>query len=112
MQESYIAISSPSDLALTPIGGINGEASEGTMFWQVTTDNSAGYSMSIKATTAPALTSGTNSFADYVPAEPTLIIIFLSFLPHRLLDFLRKELTQNVRFKDNGIICNIGYGEA
>jgi hypothetical protein len=36
LQDSYIALSTPSDLALTPIGGINGEASEGTIFWQVT----------------------------------------------------------------------------
>ena len=62
MQESYIAISTPSDLAMTPIGGINGEASEGTISWQVITDNTAGYSMSIKSTTTPALTSGTDSF--------------------------------------------------
>ena len=64
MQESYIAITSPSDLALTSIGGISGEASEGTLTWQVTTDNLAGYSMSIESLTSPALTSPDDSFND------------------------------------------------
>src|SRR3989339_1554042 len=33
MQESYIAISSPSDLIMDSMGGLSGGASEGTMSW-------------------------------------------------------------------------------
>ncbi|MEK7088886.1 MAG: hypothetical protein AAB913_02020 [Patescibacteria group bacterium] len=111
MQESYIAISSPSDLALTPIGGINGEASEGTMFWQVTTDNSAGYSMSIKVTTAPALTSGSNSFSDYTPAGADPDYNFSIVSTASAFGFSPEGVDTNARFKDNGIICNTGSGE-
>src|SRR3989338_5311225 len=51
MQESYISITHPSDLALASIGGIDGEYSQGTMTWTVITDNAAGYTMSIKSLT-------------------------------------------------------------
>ena len=43
MQESYIAISSPSDLIMDSMGGLSGGSSEGTMSWVVVTDNTAGY---------------------------------------------------------------------
>jgi len=111
MQESYIAISNPSDLALTSIGGINGEASEGTIFWQVTTDNSAGYSMSIKSTTTPALTSGSNSFADYTPSGADPDYNFSIASTTSAFGFSPEGVDTNTRFKDNGIICNTGSGE-
>ena len=111
MQESYIAISNPSDLALTPIGGINGEASEGTISWQVITDNSAGYSMSIKVTTTPALTSGLDSFADYIPggADPDYNFSIVSTAS--AFGFSPEGVDTSTRFKDNGLICNTDIGE-
>ena len=111
MQESYIALSSPSDLALTSIGGINGEASEGTMFWTVTTDNLAGYSMSVQAVTSPALTSGPNSFADYTPAGADPDYNFSILATTSAFGFSPEGIDVNSRFRDNGIACNIGVGE-
>ncbi len=111
MQESYIAISTPSDLAMTPIGGINGEASEGTISWQVITDNTAGYSMSIKSTTTPALTSGTDSFADYVPSGADPDYNFSIVSTASAFGFSPEGVDADVRFKDNGSACNINIGE-
>ncbi len=111
MQESYIAITSPSDLALSAIGGISGESSEGTLVWQVTTDNSAGYSMNIKVTTTPALTSATDSFEDYVPAgaDPDYDFSIISTIS--AFGFSPEGVDTSTRFKDNGSACNTGTGE-
>ncbi len=40
----------------------------GTAVWNVKTNNAAGYTFAVKATTSPALVSGSNSVADYTPA--------------------------------------------
>ncbi len=111
MQESYIAITSPSDLALSSIGGISGESSEGTLTWQVTTDNLAGYSMNIKVTTTPALTSATDSFEDYAPAgaDPDYDFSISSIIS--AFGFSPEGVDTSDRFKDNGSACNTGTGE-
>lgn len=111
MQESYISISSPSDLALSSIGGINGEASEGTMFWTVTTDNSAGYSMSIKSTSTPALTSAEDSFADYTPAGADPDYDFSIASTTSAFGFSPEGVDTHSRFRDNGSTCNTSTGE-
>jgi hypothetical protein len=108
MQESYIALSNPSNLTLTPIGGINGEASEGTMSWQVTTDNSAGYSMSIESTTSPALTSGSDSFADYVPSGANPDYNFSIDPAASAFGFSPEGADTDSRFLNNGSACNAG----
>jgi len=111
LQESYIALSSPSDLALTPIGGINGEASEGTIYWQVTTDNIAGYSMSIASVTTPALKSGSDSFNDYAPvgADPDYNFSIVSTTS--AFGFSPEGTDVSARFKDNTSACNTGTSE-
>ena len=111
MQQSYIAISSPSDLYLTSIGGIDGEASEGTISWQVTTDNFAGYSMSIKSTTTPALTSLEDSFADYTPSGADPDYTFSIASTTSAFGFSPEGVDTSTRFLDNGLICNTGSGE-
>ncbi len=111
MQESYIALSTPSDLALTPIGGILGEASEGTMSWTVTTDNVAGYSMSIQSVTSPALKSGVDSFADYTPVGADPDYNFSINPTTSAFGFSPEGVDVNSRFRDNGLACNVGAGE-
>ncbi len=111
MQESYISISSPADLALTHIGGINGEATEGTMSWQVITDNTAGYTMDIKTTTTPALRSAEDSFSDYTPAGADPDFNFSILSSTSAFGFSPEGTDTNVRYRDNGAICNSGSGE-
>ena len=111
MQESYISLSTPSDLALTAIGGIAGEASEGTLSWTVITDNMAGYSMSIQSVTSPALTSATDSFADYTPAGANPDYNFSIAPTASAFGFSPEGTDVNSRFLDNGSACNTGVGE-
>jgi hypothetical protein len=111
MQESYISISNPSDLNMTPIGGINGEASEGTMSWQVVTDNSAGYSLNIKSNTSPALTSGTDYFSDYTPSGANPDYNFSINPSTSAFGFSPEGIDTSARYKDNGAACNTGTGE-
>jgi hypothetical protein len=64
--DSTIAISSPSDIILSPdISGITGGAADGTLDWNVITDNIGGYTLNISASSSPAMSSGTNTFSDY-----------------------------------------------
>src|SRR3989344_8985959 len=111
MQESYISITSPSYLGLTSIGGIAGEGTEGTVSWQVTTDNFAGYTISIETTTTPALTSAQDSFANYPPsgADPDYTFSIASSAAE--FGFSPEGTDTNSRFKDNGSGCNTGSGE-
>ena len=69
MHESYLAISAPGNITLAPNIPTNGGGiADGSAAWTVTTDNEAGYTMNIRASSTPALSSGANSFANYVPA--------------------------------------------
>ncbi|MHB8159407.1 MAG: hypothetical protein ACYDGS_02770 [Thermoleophilia bacterium] len=67
--DNFISISNPGDLALANIAGTGGSSS-GSVIWSVTTNNSLGYKLEVKAGGAPALTKGADSFADYslIPA--------------------------------------------
>lgn len=69
MNETYISISSPANVTLTPaILGVTGSTGNGSASWTIITDNPAGYSLTIKASSSPALISGAYSFADYTPS--------------------------------------------
>jgi len=111
MQGSYISITSPSDLALSSMGGVSGGSSEGTVTWTVTTDNIAGYTTTVQASTNPALTSGGNSFADYVPAAADPDYTFAIASADSEFGFSPEGSHINARFKDNGSICNSGSGD-
>ncbi len=64
--DSDISISSPSDVNMTgTIYGMTGGTGDGSATWIVITSNAAGFNMSLKASTTPALMSGAFSFADY-----------------------------------------------
>lgn len=108
MQSNYLAISSPSDLVLASIGGLSYQASEGTMSWTVTTDNPAGYSMSIAATSAPALKSAFDSFADYTPATSNPDYDFTNASTNSSFGFSPEGTEVSDRFKDNGSTCGTG----
>jgi hypothetical protein len=68
MTGSYISISQENDATLPDVNGLTGGTSDGSLGWTVTTDNAAGYAMTIQAGTNPALKSVLASFADYTPA--------------------------------------------
>jgi hypothetical protein len=108
MQESYISISTPSDLVMTSMSGLSGGSSEGTMSWVVTTDNTAGYSMNIASSTTPALKSATDSLADYSPAGADPDYNFTNLPANSSFGFSPEGTEVIPRFKDNGSVCNSG----
>ena len=111
MQGAYISITSPSDLTLSSMGGISGGSSEGTTTWTVTTDNIAGYSMTIAASTTPALKSSLDSFADYAPSGADPDYNFTNGVGSSTFGFSPEGTEVISRFKDNGSACNTGSGE-
>lgn len=111
MGESHISISSPTDLVMASMGGLSGGSSEGTISWTVTTDNTAGYTMSIASTTTPALKSAIDSLADYVPAGTDPDYNFTNLPTNSSFGFSPEGTETIARFKDNGLACNIGASE-
>jgi len=110
-EDAYISISSPSDLALTSIGGLTNQVSEGTISWLVTTDNIAGYSLTIASTTTPALKSAFDSFADYIPAGAAPDYNYNNLATDSSFGFSAEGTEAISRFRDNGLVCNVGTGE-
>lgn len=80
MQEIYLAMSAPSDVALAPaLGGVAGGESNGTTTVVVTTDNPAGYTLQISFAQSPALqrAGGGGAIDDYPAqgsADPTFVV--------------------------------------
>lgn len=69
--DSGITITSPADVVMIPNLGISASSSIGNATWNVKTNHATGYSLGVKASSAPALVSGVNSFADYQTGVPT-----------------------------------------
>ncbi len=66
--DSGISITSPSDVSMSQNLGVSANSAVGTAVWNVKTNNASGYTIAVKATSSPALISGSNSVADYTPA--------------------------------------------
>jgi hypothetical protein len=110
-QAVYLAISSASDVSMNPsISGISGGTGTGSTVWTVTTDNAAGYQLTIRADTTPALRSATSQFEDYTPAgaDPDYNWSIAANTSEYGFTPEGSDIVQ--RFKDNGSACNTGSG--
>jgi len=63
--DSGITITDGSNVLMTPNIGVVSNGSIGSSSWIVRTNNNLGYTLAVKASSAPALVSGSNNFADY-----------------------------------------------
>ncbi len=110
MQSTYLAITDSANITLPPIGGVSGGNSTGQSTWTVTTDDVAGYQLTVIATTTPALKSASSSIADYVPAggNPDYIFTYASNVSTFGFSPEGGDIIQ--RYKDNGSSCNTGSG--
>lgn len=110
MKEIYVSISTPSDVSMSPaIGGISGGVGNGSTAWTVLTDNSAGYTLSIKASSSPALRSGSNNFLDYTLAFVNTPDYNWSVSGTDSEFGYTPEGNDIVqKYKDNGSTCNVG----
>jgi hypothetical protein len=74
MQSAFLSMSDPTNVIMTPeLGGLTGGTSTGSTTVTVTTDNAAGYQMTIAAASAPAmqLVGGSDTIANYNDAGTT-----------------------------------------
>ncbi|HBH46544.1 MAG: hypothetical protein A2445_05275 [Candidatus Jacksonbacteria bacterium RIFOXYC2_FULL_44_29] len=110
MQESFISITEAADVTMAPaIPGVSGGTATGSAAWTVLTDNFAGYSLTIRASTAPALISGVNSFADYTTIlAGTPDFTWQVAATDSEFGFTIEGADTNQKFLDNGIDCGIG----
>lgn len=66
MQSIYLSMSAPADVVMDPaLPGLTGGTSNGSTTVTVTTDNPAGYSLTIVSENSPAMQNGSESIADY-----------------------------------------------
>lgn len=106
-QLTYLAISTGSDVTMSPaIAGVSGGAGTGSTVWTVTTDNAAGYSLSIKANTTPALRSLTSDFADYTTAGGVPDYVWSIAAADSEYGFTPEGTDIIQRYRDNGSVCN------
>jgi len=110
MQEIYLSISTPTDATMSPaIGGISGGIGNGSTTWTILTDNPAGYTLSIKASSSPALQSGLNSFSDYtLTASGTPDYNWSILGTSSEFGFTPEGNDTIQKYKDNGSSCNTG----
>ncbi|MDO9399528.1 MAG: hypothetical protein Q7T79_02495 [bacterium] len=110
MQETYISVSTPTDVTMSPaIGGISGGTGNGSTAWTILTDNPAGYTLSIKASSSPALQSGSNSFLDYtLIASSTPDYNWSVISTGSEFGFTPEGNDIIQKYKDNGSSCNVG----
>ena len=106
--ESYISISLPSNVSMTPaiLSGASAVAS-GTTAVTIITDNPAGYKHEINASTTPALKSGSNSIADYAEAITGTAEAW-SFLSGIRFGFSATGDDVVANFKNSGSACGSG----
>jgi hypothetical protein len=109
MQEVYLAIGTIPNVTLSPaINGNIGGTSNGQAVVTVVTDNLAGYELYIKASSSPALVSGGDSFADYVPAGADPDFTFSIVATVAEFAFSPEGADITAEYLDNGVTCNAG----
>jgi len=109
MQEVGIAITSPSDVTMPNVSASN--TSNGEATWTVTTDSPAGYTLSVSASTDPAMISGANSILDYTPAGADPDYDFSVASSDAEFGYSPEGADVATRFLDDGALCNSGAGE-
>lgn len=113
MQESYLALSGATNVTLSPsIGGITGGTSDGSTVLTATTDDYAGYQMTITASTSPAMQSGANTISDYSPSGAAPDFSFSTGAGQARFGFSPEGADIASRYKDNGAACNTGSSDA
>lgn len=108
-----LSLTPADDVSMSPsIDNVAGGTSNGSTAVTVTTNNAAGYELSLKAGSDPAMQSGSDSIADYTPsgANPD----FTFSVPSSASEFGFTSEGDDVaqRFQDNGAVCNAGAADA
>ena len=112
MEVVSIAITSPADVDLSPaINPSTGGTSLGSASWRVTTNNDTGYTLSIEASTNPAMKSGVNSFANYTPSGSVPDYTWSVVSTAYEFGFTPEGTDITSVYKDNGVACSTGSSD-
>lgn len=112
MRDVYLSVTLPGNVTLLPnMPSVGGGTADGTTGLTVTTDNLAGYAMNIRASTSPALVSGGDSFADYVPSGAFPDLSFVTPPASSRFGFTPEGADIVPSFRDDGVSCGIGAGD-
>ena len=111
MDSVTISLTLPSSVTMTPsIDGSVGGVADGSASLNVKTNSANGYTMQIKASTAPALQSGAHSFADYATAASDPDYAWSVGASATGFGFTPEGGDIVTRYKDNGLACNQAGG--
>ncbi|MDO8575668.1 MAG: hypothetical protein Q7R78_03145 [bacterium] len=109
---SSLAVVPPSDIVLSPsLPGMTGGTSDGSGVVSVSTDNFAGYSITINSSSNPSMTTTGASIADYVPSSGSADFDMDVPSGNSALGFTSEGVDIVQKFKDNGSICNTGSSD-
>ena len=111
MQSVTISVVPPSNIVMPPIGGVTGGTADGATSFTVTTDDTAGYTATIQASSSPALQSASSTIPDYVPSGSNPDFTFVYAATSSAFGFSPEGVDIDQRFKDNGSVCNAGSSD-
>lgn len=112
MRDVYLSVTLPGNVTLSPnMPSVGGGTADGTTGVTVTTDNLAGYAINIRASTSPALVSGGDSFADYVPSGAFPDLSFVTPPASSRFGFTPEGTDIVSSFRDDGVSCGVGVGD-
>lgn len=113
MVTSFLSMTTPNDITMNPpIPGIGGGTTNGSTTVTVTTDNGAGYQMTIEASQSPAMQKGSDTIADYVPAGSDPDYSFITGSADAHLGYSPSGVDIAQRFMDDGpSVCNAGNSD-
>ncbi len=109
MLGASISISAASNVTLPTLSGLSVGTAVASSSWNVVTDDTAGYQLSIAAATAPALQDPAKAFfSDYVPSGGTTTPDYNFTTPNSTSNFGYSVYSPDatVMWKQNGSACN------
>lgn len=109
MQESIISITAASDVVMSPaIGGVTGGTSNGSTSFTVITDNPAGYMVTVRASTSPAMQSEDDTIADFGSPASSPSFAFSADASESVFGFSPEGDDIADSFRDDGASCGSG----
>lgn len=112
MNVVYLSVTQASNVTMSPsLGGLTGGTSNGSTSFIVTTDDPAGYTATIQASSSPALHDATDSFADYIPAGAAPDFSFTYAAASSTFGFSPKGADITARYQDNTSACGTGSSQ-
>jgi len=108
MQEVFISLTGATAVSMDPsIPGVTGGTSNGSTTVTVTTDSPSGYSLTIRATSSPAMQKDGDTIADYAPSgDPDFS--FTTGATDSHFGYTPEGVDIVQLFQDDGGTCNTG----